>query len=337
MFFGADIFPFAGEVIYFGEFDLRIPDNLFELGIPFFFGIRSPTDREENGDLNFYYELFFNYDHNVGLYFNSFKKSAEFFKECLDWRNSFFENCLGNVFNLRKLLQSFNGALIFFGAFTKRITYNSSTSSGFERDFRKRFDFFRSFASREFDSFSSAIFLSGEPILLRVFSRDFFGNSVYSRLFSRFLDKQFFFEHFFARNFEIPFNLSRVNQIVTAELTDSFRYFLFDRERIPRLIDTDRKFEKITLGSECNIAKKKPENIFSVAADLGACEIIDGLPQKGQNKNTSSSGLQRRIEALEEKILREKTNSVIDYDSVVQRLDFELRMALNSCGEGVHF
>lgn len=317
MYFGAEFFDcdpdlntdfYAGFISFFGENNLEIPDNLFDLGVPAVFGLQNFEDLEN-------YNLFFYFRDN--FFIDSLSNS---------FGSSFFslESFKNNLFYSRNMTRQFNESSDLFnfisGNFFDLNFFRSSFASGFTGFINS----YNSEISKGFRSLDLTRFLAG----------NFFEGIYFYRKFSESIKKFLNFPELISRDIEKNIDFSGAYSEKINELINFLPVRIFDFNRTLRSINSDHQTEETMLNKNKIII---PKNIFSVAAENEFSEFSIRNYSGKINSDNSRSGLNRRIEQLEEIIRNNKRTIEIDYDSVVRRLDFELRSALNSCSEGVHF
>lgn len=346
MFFGADIF--VPEIEFFGGITLEIPDNLFDIGILFFFGNPGPVNYENYGDFYGCFDRIFNFDIHAGFILDSIGNYSGEFNEFPDSRNFLLEN-YGQVLFFPGDLVGFYGSL-FCDPFE-----NLCLSNGFTRGFADAGNFFSGFALTDGSGF------------------------YFPRSFTEKNNQSFDFRQFFLRSFESLLDFSGIKSEIFGNFFEAYGYFFRDFSELlnsPEFFTDDREkiivfpnirsekisgsveflqdylpgFERIPTfcepyyltktespGIMRKIIQSVPENIYTVSAGREFNERIVDILQKNSGEEVTSSILKRRIDELEEKIVRGQSRCVYDYDQVVRRLEFDLRSALNSCCEGVHF
>lgn len=360
MFFFDQFFEIRG--CFFDELELGIPDNLFDIGMPIFFGKDNFFNSEnynyfygQSVEINFsanfftdildnflgefenrFSEAFFTvdnfYSENIRDHYSpngSVRGFTGFFNYCESRFLSEFEDRFFEKFSAEKFIENINFSSSFFGNFEKFFKFSDIFDN-----------FFGKFENRFSESFS------GFENFYRGNIRNYYSQNVSVRGFTDFFEfyEDRFFEGFSARKFLENINFSRIffgelekifefTEIFSRETIQEFlisQYRFLNSEQISRFIDAgspaaelERTFEKIIT----------PKNIYTSAANSLFIEKTTGNVEA----EISRTRLNRRVDELWEIVQKQKTTKPPDYDSIVRQLEFELRSALNSCGEGVHF
>lgn len=322
MYFGLEFFDYYCDIFKLEIIEnIEIPENLFELGLlPVF----EPENNNYNNSENFY--LDFDQLNNLNYFFP------------VEPQNYF-------VCNFDEFLKNFRLLQIGFDGFFQPRYFFDTDSGGLPSGLTKLYDDRAAEFFQDRNVFETA----------RYFTENLIGNTAFEQIFGGAFDKIFeFFEFPEAyirepdRFFEIPrtrygglektLDFSDIFSEIFSEkytgISKNFQDPIPELARGPDIIKPDNFTEKYSAELQNIIT---PRNIFSAAADGGSIRITEKSRQEKLAADTLQSSLNRRVKTLEEIVRGRKISAGADCGEVLRRLELELRSALNSCSEGVHF